>query len=386
MNRTTATILLALVSIAVLSPFASAQLPPAVQAPAPRIAMLWSSIRNDRSLEAMAKHDLILASPGTFGLKWNAPPAQATGFTPASIEVAKLKLAQLRKLNPRPVILSELYFYEWQDSWLPEDHAWWLRKEGKRVQFWPGTHRLDWYNAEVRGHVVRWAVALREAGLDGVFFDNLREEPEPWVALLRSIRERTPEKFLILANAGYAVGKHDFAAPYLNGVMYESGWSHGRTEWDSTIQKLRHTESLLREPRISVIERFEDVGSRAGWPGDAKRGQKPTPDPAARRWSLCFSLIVADTYYLFSDNTSHQHDWYPEYDSKLGRPAGEGERLSAHVWRRRYERGLVLVNLPGAERVHRVELEAAAANAFTGVTGNSFDVPPGEGAILLHHP
>ena len=81
------------------------------------------------------------------------------------------------------------------------------------------------------------------------------------------------DRLLILANAGYAVGKHDFAAPLLNGFMYESGWSHGRTEWDVAIAALRRSEGLLREPRISVIERFEDTGRRAGWPGDPGRGQ-----------------------------------------------------------------------------------------------------------------
>ena len=51
-------------------------------------------------------------------------------------------------------------------------------------------------------------------------------------------------------------------------------------------------------------------------------GAKPQPDPAARRWSL-YSLIIGEFYYLFSDNTSHRHDWYPEYDVKIGLPLDE---------------------------------------------------------------
>ena len=137
--------------------------------------------------------------------------------------------------------------------------------------------------------------------------------------------------FLLLANSGYAVGRHDFAAPYLNGIMYESGWSHERTEWDDCIAKMRHTESLLRKPTISVIERFENTGSRSGWPGDPNRGKKPPAVPQARRWSLCFALTVGDFYYLFADNTSHQHDWYPEYDVKIGLPTGGATVTSASV-------------------------------------------------------
>ncbi len=299
------------------------------------------------------------------------------------METARKKVAAIRRLRPGIVLLGEIYFYEWSDRWLPEDHSWWLRKDGKREQFWPGTHRMDWYNPEYRGRVAGWTASLQSSGVDGVFYDNLREEPGPWVDLLKEVRRRVGDRFLILANAGYAVGKHDFAAPFLNGFMYESGWSHGRTEWDDTISAMRRSEGLLREPRISLIERFEDTRDRAGWPADPKRGQKPSADPAARRWSLCYALIVGELYYLFSDSTSHHHDWYPEYDVKIGRPAGPGERLGPHTWRRRYDRALVEVNLPGAKEASRVVLETEATDVLTGEKGKVFEISAGDGRIIL---
>ncbi|UCD53609.1 MAG: hypothetical protein JSW27_03270 [Phycisphaerales bacterium] len=266
---------------------------------------------------------------------------------------------------------------------MPEDHPWWLRRDGRRQQFWPGTYRMDWNNPEYRHHVVKLTAALEEIGFDGVFYDNLRDEPGPWVAFLREVRQAVGDDFLILANAGYAVGRHDFAAPYLNGMMYESGWSHKRTEWDDCIRKMQHTESLLREPKISLIERFEETGSRAGWPGDPNRGKKPPADPQARRWSLCFALTVGNFYYLFSDNTSHQHDWYPEYDTKIGLPATPAARINAYVWRRPYDKALVVVNLPGAATPYKVTLDAPARDTLTGRTGTAFTIPPGDGMILL---
>ena len=84
---------------------------------------------------------------------------------------------------------------------------------------------------------VRQTVSLQGSGLDGVFYDNLREEPEPWVSFLKEVRQPVGDHFLILANCGYSVGKHDFAAPFLNGFMYESGWSHNRTEWTDVISQ-----------------------------------------------------------------------------------------------------------------------------------------------------
>jgi hypothetical protein len=305
-------------------------------APYPRIAMLWAPIRGERSVGSMAKHDLIMSGVGAFGLKYDREPTgMAEGFTADSIKQARQRLAEIRKLNPDAPILAELYFYEYRETWLPEDHPWWLRKDGQRQQFWPGTYRMDWYNAEYRHHVAKLTTALKEVGFDGVFYDNLREEPEPWVAFLTEVRQAVGDNFLILANAGYAVGKHDFAAPYLNGMMYESGWSHERTEWDDCITKMQHTESLLRQPRISVIERFEETRSRAGWPGDPNRGNKPPADPQARRWSLCYALTVGD------------------------------------------------FNLPGAAEPHEIDLDHPARDSLTGRTNTRFHLAPGDGAILL---
>ncbi len=276
----------------------------------------------------------------------------------------------MRQLNPNAVVFAAIDFYEYQDDAVPEDHPWWLREEGKRVQFWPGTHRMDWYNEDYRAHVIRHTIGAMQAGFDGVFYDNLRDEREPWIALLTDLRKQAGEDLLVIANVGYAVEEYNWVAPYLNGFMYESGWSHERTEWDDCIHGMQEAQSLFREPKYSIIERFEETREGAGWPGDPNRGQKPRPDPATRHWSMCYALTVGDYYYLFSDNTSHRHDWYPEYDVKIGLPTGAGERVNS-------------VNLPGAESPYRVKLDAPARDAFTGEAGVEFLIPPGDGRILV---
>lgn len=355
--------------------------------PYPRTAMLWASLRGDRSVEGIARHDLIMLGHGSLNLKFNREPeGLADGFTPESITAAQQKVAELRRLNPDAVILGDILFYEYHDSWLPEDHPWWLRKNGERQQFWPGTHRMNWYDPEYRHHVVQVSLSMKQTGVDGVFYDNLRDEPEPWVAFFKEVRAAVGDEFLILANAGYAVGDYDFAAPYLNGMMYESGWSHNRTEWDGTIQKMQHTETLLRKPTISLIERFEEIRDHAGWPGDSRRGQKPESDPAARRWSLCYALTIGDYYYLFSDNTSHRHDWYPEYDAKIGLPIQAGEKIDSHHWSRVYENAVVHVNLPGAKESVIVEFTDPRKDVLTGETGTKFSLPAGDGRIFVAKP
>ncbi len=352
--------------------------------PYPRIAMLWNTVRGEQGLESMARHDLIMSGQGALGLVPDRDPAGiATGFTGESIEIARERVKQIRQINSDAVIIADMLFYEYPDAWLPEDHSWWLRKNGERQQFWPGTHRMDWYNPQYRQKVIYQTLALKEAGVDGVFYDNLRNEPEPWVAFLSDLRKEIGNDFLILINAGYDVGSYNFAYPYINGIMYESGWSHNRTEWDQCIQDMQHSQSLLREPTISIIERFEETRDRAGWPGDPHKGQKPDEDSAARRWSLSFSLTIGDYYYLFSDNTSHRHDWYPEYDLKIGLPVETGIRINSHVWTREYEKAFIVVNLPGAKENYTVEFEQEHRDSFTGERGIQFVIPPGDGRIFI---
>jgi hypothetical protein len=351
--------------------------------PFPRIAMFWTPVRGDRSLSGVTRHDLVVTSAGWLGLEFDREPhGLADGFTEESIAAARRKVAAVREVNPDIVLLCEVNFYEYHDDWLPEDHEWWLRVDGEREQFWPGTHRMDWYNTEYRTHVLRQTLALQEVGVDGAYYDNLRDEPEPWVALLKEVRRQTPDNFLILANYGYAIDDYDFAAPYLNGIMYESGFSHRRTEWDETIEKMRKTASLLCPPTISCIERFEDIEGRSD--GPLPRRRRPARrDPATRRWSICYSLIIGDYYYLFSDNTYHGHDWYPEYDVKIGAPVKEGERLGPHVWQREYEKAVVVVNLPGANADYTLSLAKTARDSLSGESGTTFSVSPGDGRILV---
>jgi hypothetical protein len=244
---------------------------------------------------------------------------------------------------------------------------------------------MDWYNADYRAKVIKQTVALKAVGVDGVFYDNLRNDPDPWVAFLTDLRKAVGDEFLIFINAGYDVGTYNFAYPFINGVMYESGWSHDRTDWEETIEQMKYSQSLLREPKISLIERFEETRSRAGWPGDPRRGEKPPDDPAARRWSLCYALTIGDFYYLFADNTSHRHDWYPEYDVKIGLPDEEGIRINSHVWTRKYEKALVVVNLPGAKSDYTMEFDQQRLDSLTGEKGKKFVIPPGEGRIILEN-
>jgi len=360
--------------------------------PFPKIGMCWGPLRGDRSDLGYARHHEIMLSADAIGLQYDHElTVLATGFKPESIPVAKAKVAEWKRLNRDAIVIVDQSFYEWGENDLPEDHPWWLKKDGKRQQFWPGTYRANWNLPDYQAAVIQRAVALWKTGVaDGVFFDNWRNEQEPWLNITRGIRAQVSDDFLIYVNVGYDIGTADWLAPYLNGIMYESGWSHpARAEWrpnetwDDRIRMMQHTESLLREPHISLIERFEEVRDHAGWPNDPNKGKEIKRDPATRHWTLAYALIIGEFYYLFSDSTSHRHDWYPEYDIKIGFPKGPGKRINAHVWERDYDKAKVVMNLPDATEPYQVTLPKPARDSFTSDEGTQFTVPPGDGRILV---
>ena len=351
----------------------------------PKIAMLWNSFRRGNSKKNIAKHGLLVVSPEKIGLKYNSnKKGLAEGFTKKSIKKSKNEISKIKKFNSNALILGEIYFYEYKENWLPKNHEWWLRIEGERKQFWPGTRKIDWKNKQYQNHVMKRISSLKESGVDGVFLDNIRNEEKILEPFFKKLRNKLGNGFLILINAGYSVGDLDFLAPYVNGFLYESGWSHKKEKLKNNLNKMIKTESLLRKPTISVIERFEDISHHAGWPNNPKRNKKIKRDTKARRWSLCYSLVVGDFYYLFSDNTGgHNHDWYSEYNLKIGLPKGKFKKISSSIFKREYEKAEVFVNLPCSNKIYKIKLKEKRKDSLTGKISNKFNLMPGDGCILL---
>jgi len=341
--------------------------------PYPRLALLSPAVRGEPDPEAWRRHDLVVVGPDALGLAPDREPAGlAEGFTPASLRLAQQRAGGTHLRHPEAVLLCEVSFYEYRDDRLPEEHPWWLREEGERVPSRPGYYRLNWEDPEYRSHVARLTVALTDTGIDGVFYDHLRPEARaPWTAFLKEVRLGVGSSFLLLASLGDEVSGCEYLLPLLNGVVYEAGWCHDRTDWEECVRAMQRNEVLLRPPRISVVECFAEADA---------------PAEAARRSSLCYALTVGDYYYLSHDRASARRPWPPEYEAKIGHPLEPGKQISSHVWRRPYDRALVVVNLPGAAEAFTVRVGRPAWDAFTGETGTEFTLPPGDGRILVTQP
>ena len=116
----------------------------------PRKGNLWGSAgMAQKGLEYAAKVDLYLGA----------------GFSAAEIQ-------RLHALNPQILILTSINTVE--NSGLPEDY--YLHTiEGKRIEVWPGTYRLNLTKTYVAEYQAKFAYqTLLDAGLmaDGCFFDN----------------------------------------------------------------------------------------------------------------------------------------------------------------------------------------------------------------------
>jgi len=353
---------------------------PAPPAEYPRIAMLWSPAESPGDRWAnVARHDVIVMGIGQIGLQWEPHefPAMSEAIQPGTIPQAIRNLKRIRRLNPAAMVLLEVYFFEEDAAGYPPDHPWWLRDDqGRKVQFWPGAYRMDWSNPQYVSHVARRIHALcRAVGREaGIFLDNLRSDPQArsaWRSLLGQVRRRCGG-VPILVNAGWAREDPSWIAPLVNGLMYEDSCRHRpktEKEPEDFYARIAACDLLLREPRISVCERFG-----------------PRSDRGAMVRDLLRTLVYTDMAFLYADSTyGHHHDWYELWDAPLG-PAvsGPAPAVPKQLARRDFAGGTVLWLPSSGEGPVRVELPARSWDLLTGreYTG-AIQLQPGSGAILI---
>jgi hypothetical protein len=356
---------------------------PAVAAPAyPRIAMLWSraSGLKEGRWANVARHDVVVMGVEDVGLEWtpHRHPAMAETFVAESIEPGRENLDRIAKLNPRAVVLLEVYFFEDDRKAYPSDHEWWLRDDkGRKRTFWPGTWRMDLENAEYVSHVARRIAAVHGAcgGRAGVFLDNLRFDPAgkvAWTSLLRQVRKLCGDKMPILVNAGWSSTDLDFLAPFVNGVMYEDSIRHlpeDMRDDEVFYARIAALDARLRRPTVSVNEVF---GKRK----DAER----------MRRELLRTLVYTNMAFLYSDSThGHKHAWYDAWDAPLGSALDPPlTPQPGKLARRPFEGGEVFWLPATAEGAVEVKLDTPMRDAFSDETVREVRLLPGRGILLLY--
>ena len=106
------------------------------------------------------------------------------------------------------------------------------------------------------------------------------------------------------------------------------------------------------------------------------------------RATTTLSLTHSDGYCLFSDPNSlptqdHLHDWYPFWDTKLGRPTGPGWKREDGAWQREYTGRTAVYNPIGKGEI-TVRFDGPRTSAATGKTAKVHAVGALDGDIFLN--
>ena len=416
----------------------------------PSIFQAWSGIENlpqDGELSRLARHDLVFTGSGLFGVTWEVSPEQPYSALSTTLRSYKgdepfswgrRRRKELLKRNPHMRILCELRYREaryvkdpppeyWKRGDLPPDSEFWLREDGELAPGWgeddDGDGKVE--RDEIRFMLVDFtkeafqnllaekARALEHSGLfDGIMLDwwkegqatsgrwpnwdgtimTAEEETEARLSILRKIRKKVSDDFLILVNSNYS--KVPRSAPHVNGLFmecYRSEYDTGYT--DDQMSRIEDTllwaERNLRRPRINCLEGWRIVED---YTGNRRVRVRERNSSENRKWMRLFttlSLTHSDGYVLFSDHNAlpapdHLHNWYDFWDADLGRPVGEKARTCDGVdglFLREFEKGWAACNRSGSAR--KISFGKDVTAFTTGKTASSHTVPNYDGQIFL---
>lgn len=272
---------------------------------------------------------------------------------------------------------------------------WFLHdSSGNRMQYegYPGHWRM---NVNVTGYMYWWASQVhsdvKAGGFDGVFIDNLlfsrtQYGPAPreystdtafrqgYLNFLSVVRTELPELVVYgnLSNARLTTGAWESYLDKLDGAWDEWWLTFGDQDrlpeydvgWSRQVAEIKYAES---HGKVALVQ-----------PHFSTKG-------AAFRYSLA-SYLVASTggsqyaYASTTDGYGTPSAWQPEYDWDLGSPLGESTSTSTATYKRRFEKGLVLVNARSSDTVS-FNLGGTYLNA-SGQVITSLAVAGRDGAIL----
>ncbi len=308
---------------------------------------------------------------------------------------------ELLSINPNILILVDIHHSYAGLGRYPENWFGWLRDEnGKPVlvdehdphsQIW-----IDFRRPEVQDVIVQRAMAVAKCGLyDGIMFDawaenitvfpnnDLEQERQAQLSILRRIREGVPDDFLILCNNNR--NKLPLSIPYINGGFMETFprvRENGYTR-DDIIEiesNLIWYEANAREPQINCLRAF-GVGA------------EPPDSPNNRRWMRLFTtmgLTLSDGYALYTVGTIggqkqfQKHIWYPFWDADLGRPIGpkaQPYKDISGLFIREFTNGWAVYNRSGKDQT--ISLPQSVTGVSNGQSAVTHILPDLDGEMYL---
>lgn len=350
-------------------------------------------------------------------------------------ENSRENLKKIRQLNPKIIILAYITSQEanadiYNSPWSSKatlrkklinniDDSWWLKDNNNtRISFWPGTNMLNLSDyAGVNNQGKRWNDFLPEfvkneiisTGLwDGVMYDNIwgdivwvdnkisidgsgqiksiNKTNTAWANGVKKMLIKTRQLFgpnyLILANGRVHLAYQDA----LNGVLFESfpaEWESSG-DWGKILTTYSDIQKVNQSPQASIINSSDS--SQYSY-------QKV-------RFGLGSALLGNTSYFSFDFGPSDHSQtwWYDEYDVNLGKAQSAPYNLldknnssyKKGLWRRDFEKGIVLVNSTDVEQTYVFKNEeferlngSQDRSVNNGSVINFIKMRPNDGVILF---
>ena len=280
--------------------------------------------------------------------------------------------------NPNMLFIPAIAVHGYRPDELPTDSDLWLRDADGQIvidDYRPWDVWMpDILNPRFQQLIMDRVVGVADCGFfDGVLFDSWdemhffiqslhnsateEEVIEAHITILKGIRERVREDFLILINRNRR--KSPRYAEWINGVYMEThrdrqdGYSYERLK--EMEEALSWNETHLREPRINVVH-----GTGVDQPIDS---------PDNLRWMRVFttlSLTHSNGYSMFVTPDPGGVMWHDFYDADLGRPVGEKAQTYDNgygIFIREFDHGWAVYNRSGRPQTISLPIEATGVHS-----------------------
>ena len=321
------------------------------------------------------------------------------------VERTKARYDYYHSRNPNFVYLLGWDFRENLAHAFPDDDSYWmLNAEGNRVPGAdPDTFIIDFLNPEVQEILIQQAVGIASCGIfDGIVIDQfarngvgvIHPERAPvsdaelraaLVHIFSEIRNRVPDDFLIMVNAGPEAKNTPLSfTEYINGNFMECGRDPGKLyDIDYLMEietSLLWAENNLRFPQINCVW-GKGIGTEH--PNSANN----------QKWMRVFTTLTmthSNGYAVYNtgqDGDLKGHYWYDFWDADLGHPVGGAETKAQlydnrdGIFIREFTNGWAVYNRSG--QAQTITLPTKTTGVESGITGIEHIIPDLDGEMYV---
>ena len=317
------------------------------------------------------------------------------------VERTKARYDYYHSRNPNFVYLLGWSFRENNSHAFPDDDFYWmLDAEGNRATTGPDIFHVNILNPEVQEILINQAVGIASCGIfDGIVIDQFtrdgvgifhpgkvpatdEELRAAVVYIFSEIRNRVPDDFLIMVNAGPDAKNTPVSfTEYINGNLLECDRDPGKLydiEYLMEIEtSLLWAENNLRAPQINCV-----------W-GEGIGTEHPNSTNNQKWMRVLTTLTMTHSNGYVSYNTGRDgdlqgHYWYNFYDADLGRPVGEKGQLYENregLFIREFTNGWAVYNRSGEAQTITLPMETTGVESS--ITGIEHIIPNLDGEMYL---